>query len=153
MKPAVLPLRACGPARAVGTGQLGPDTQGPGSQLCWSTPESGVGLPAADGGFHRVTGGGALVARAHGGDPQAGRVAQVVGGSSVRAAICPLRRGGGISRGGPAATVTAIMTALEAVAAGAGCHCGRTRVVLVRAVPGEGFDGPAEVMAGRAPDR
>jgi hypothetical protein len=37
-------------------------------------------------------------------------------------------------------------------APGAGCHCGTARVVLVRAVPGEGFDRSAEVMAGRALD-
>src|SRR5271169_741427 len=95
-------------------------------------------VTAADGGFHRVTGGGGPAARAHGGDPQGGRVAQVVRGSSVRAAISPLRLGGGMPDGEPAATATVIMTALETVAPGAGCHCGAARVMLVRAVPGQG---------------
>jgi hypothetical protein len=51
-------------------------------------------VTAADGGFHRVTGSGASAARAHRGDPQGGRMAQIVRGSSVRAAISPLRRPG-----------------------------------------------------------
>src|SRR6516162_690407 len=89
-------------------------------------------VTAADGGFHRVAGGGAPAAGAHGGDPQGGGVAQVVGGSGVRAA--------------------GVMAALVAVAPGAGCPCGAARVVLVLAGPGQGFDGPAEVMAGRALD-
>ncbi len=57
----------------------------------------------------------------------AGRVAQVVGGSGVRAAICPLRLGGDIPQGRPAATVRAIVTALEAVTPGAGTESGRVR--------------------------
>src|SRR5436305_14055400 len=108
-------------------------------------------VTAADGGFHRVTGGGGPAARAHGGDPQGGRVAQVVRGSSVRTAISPLRLGGEMPDSEPVRAVTAIMAVLDAVAPGAGCHCGTARVLRVL-VPGEGFDGPAEVMAGRAPD-
>src|SRR5437016_3248627 len=109
-------------------------------------------VTAADGGFHRVTGGGGPAARAHGGDPQGGRVAQIVRGSSVRAAISPLRLGGEMPDGEPIRAVTATMAALDAVTPGAGYNCSTARVVLVLAVPGEGFDGPAEVMAGRAPD-
>src|SRR6516165_10760081 len=101
-------------------------------------------VTAADADFHRVTGGGAPAARAHGGDPQGGRVAQVVGGSGVRAARVTLRLGRDISRAGSAA-VTAVMAALDAVAPGAGCHCGAARAVLVLAGPGKGFDGPAEI--------
>jgi hypothetical protein len=51
-----------------------------------------------------------------------------------------------------AATVTAIMTALEAVTPGAGTESGSARIVVVRTVPGEKFDGPVEVVADRAPD-
>jgi hypothetical protein len=58
-------------------------------------------VTAVDGGFHRVTGGGGPAARAHDGDPQGGRVAQVVRGSSVRPAISPFRLGGEMSRGEP----------------------------------------------------
>jgi len=45
------------------------------------------------------------------------------------------------------------MTALEAVTPGAGTGSGSARIVVVRAVPGEEFDGPAEEVAGRAPER
>src|SRR5271169_5825438 len=81
-------------------------------------------VTAADGGFHRVTGGGGPAARAHGGDPQGGRVAQVVRGSGVRPASVALRPGGEIPGGEPVRTVTVMMTALEAVTPGGGCHCG-----------------------------
>src|SRR5271165_2522377 len=110
------------------------------------------GVTAADGGFQQVAGGGGLAARAHGGEPQGGRVAQVVRGSGVRPASVPPRLGGEIPQGGPAAAATVIMTALEAVAPGGGSCCGSARIVLVLAVPGEGFDGPAEAVTGRAPD-
>jgi len=79
-------------------------------------------------------------------------VAQVVRGSGVRPASVPPRLGGEIPQGGPAATATVIMTALEAVTPGGGSYCGSARIVLVRVVPGEGLDGPAEAVAGRAPD-
>jgi hypothetical protein len=112
-------------------------------------PGWGLFLAAGDG-LHRVTGCGAAVAWTHGSDPQAGRVAQIVGRSGVGAGDFRLRLGREIPDGDPAHTVTALMTARDAVAPGEGCHCGRARVVLVLAVPGEGFDGSAEVMAGRA---
>jgi hypothetical protein len=38
--------------------------------------------------------------------------------------------------------VTATMTALEAVTPSAGTESGSTRIVVVRTVPGERFDGP-----------
>jgi hypothetical protein len=44
------------------------------------------------------------------------------------------------------------MTALEAVMPGAGTESGSARIVVVLAVPGEGFNSPGEVMAGRAAD-
>src|SRR6478735_12075870 len=101
-----------------------------------STVPEHAGVPgwvtAADRGFHQVTSGGAPAARAHGGDPHGGRAAEVVGGSIVRAASFPLRRGGDIPQGGSAAAVTAIMTALEAVTPGAGTGSGRARIVVVR---------------------
>src|SRR5271169_1533216 len=84
-------------------------------------------VTAADGGFGQVTGGGGPAARAHGGDPQGGRVTQVVRGSSVRAASYPPRRGREIPQAGPAATLMAIMTAVEAVTPGAGTEPGRAR--------------------------
>ena len=72
-------------------------------------------------------------ARAHDGDPQGGRVAQIVRGSSVRAPISPLRLGGEMPDGEPVRAVTAIMAALDAVRArrgmslqhcpGRGCPC------------------------------
>src|SRR6516225_5799448 len=121
-----------------------------------STVLEHAGVPgwvtAAVGGFHQVAGGGVPARRAHDGDPQGGRVAQVVRGSGVRAVIFPLRRGGDLPEGGPVRAVTAIMAALAADAPGAGSHCGSARLALVLAVPGEGFDGTTEVMAGRAAD-
>jgi hypothetical protein len=51
-------------------------------------------------------------------------VAQVVGRSGVRAAARPLRLGGDIPQGRPAATMTAIVTALETVTPGAGTESG-----------------------------
>jgi len=87
-------------------------------------------VTAADGGFHRVTGGGGPAARAHGGDPQGGRVAQVVRGSGVRPASVPPRLGRAIPQGGPAATVTVIMTVLEAATSGGGSYCGGAWIVV-----------------------
>ena len=58
-------------------------------------------VTAADGGFRQVAGGGAPAARAHGGDPQGGRVAQAVGRSGVRAAGVTLRLGGDIPEWDP----------------------------------------------------
>jgi 5-formyltetrahydrofolate cyclo-ligase len=55
----------------------------------------------------RLTGGGGPAARAHDGDPQAGRVAQVVGRSGVRAATSSLRLAVEIPEGEPAATALA----------------------------------------------
>ncbi len=49
--------------------------------------------------------------------------------------------------GGLVHAVTAIMTALAAVVPGAGRQGGRARVVLVVAVPGEGFDSPGRSSA------
>jgi hypothetical protein len=104
-------------------------------------------VTASDGGFRLVAGGGRHAVRAHGGDPQVGRAAQVAGGSGVRAATCPLRLGGKNPQGGSAATVTAIMTALEAVTPGAGTESGSARIVVIRTVPGEKFDEPVEPVA------
>jgi len=107
-------------------------------------------VTAGDGGFHPVT---EMVRpqRAYPGNPQGGRAAQVVGRSTVRAAI-PFRIGREVPQGGSAATVTATRTALEAVTPSAGTESGSARIVVVRAVPGERFDGPAEPVTGRAPD-
>ena len=74
-------------------------------------------VTAADGGFHRVKGGGGPVARSHTVIPKAGRVAQVVGRSGVGAGDFRVRLGGDIPRVGSAATVTAVMAALDAVRA------------------------------------
>ena len=86
-------------------------------------------------GLHRVTGCGAPAARTHDGDPQVGRVAQVVGRSGVGAGEIRLRPGGEMPDGEPVRAVTAIMAALDAVAPGAGCHCDTARVALVLAAP------------------
>src|SRR5262249_53795162 len=106
--------------------------------------ESGVGLPAADGGFCQVRDGGGPAARADGGDPQGSRPAQVVSRSTVRAADFPLRSGWEVPAGW-----AAIVTLLEAVTPGAGTGPGDARIVFV---PGERFDRPIEVVAVRAPD-
>jgi len=90
---------------------------------------------------------------AHGGDPHASRPPQIVGRSTVRAADSPLRLCGEIPQDGSAATVTGIMAALEAVSPGAGTGSGSARVVVVLAVPGEGFDWPVEPVASGASDR
>jgi len=44
------------------------------------------------------------------------------------------------------------VTVLEAVTRSAGTGSGRAEIVVVRAVRGEEFDGPAEVVADRAVD-
>src|SRR5258707_1194349 len=80
-----------------------------------------------------------------------GGAAQAVGGRVVRAAIFPLWRGGVIPGGGSAA-VAAIMTAWGAVTPSAGTGSGSARIVVAGAVCGEKCDGPAEVVADRAPD-
>src|SRR5262245_41871807 len=102
--------------------------------------------------LHQVAGCGAAVARAHGGDLQAGGPAQVVGRSDVRAGHRPLRPGGEFPGGGPAVAVLAVVGALEAVMPGAGRTRGSARMVVVCAFPGEGFDGPVEPVPGRASD-
>src|SRR5262249_51193850 len=73
--------------------------------------------------------------------------------STVRAANLPLWPGKEIPQGGSGATVTAIMIALEAVMPRARTEPGSARIVVVLSVPGERFDGPVEVVAGRAADR
>ena len=79
-------------------------------------------------------------------------VAQVAGRSTIRAAAIPFRLGREVPQGGSAATVTATMMAMEAVTPGAGTEPGSARIVVVRTVPGERFDGPIEPVTGRAPD-
>src|SRR5215469_11447896 len=83
-----------------------------------------------------------------GGDPPGGRLAQVVGGSRVRAATSALRLGRVVPAGGSAAAVLACMSALAAVRPGANSGPGSARIAGVRAVAGERFDGAAEEVAG-----
>jgi hypothetical protein len=117
----------------------------------WSTVLRHAGfrrwVVAAGPGFQPVMGGGAAAGRAHGGDPYGRRLAQVVGGSVVPAVILPLRRGVVIPEGRSAAA--AMMDVLGAGEPSAGTSSGGA---LVAAVWGEKYDGPGEMVAGRASD-
>jgi hypothetical protein len=78
-------------------------------------------------------------------------MAQVVGGSGIGARDFRLRLGKGIPDDKPAVTVTVIMTTLWAVTPSTGSESGSVRIMFARALPGERFDGPVEVVADRAP--
>src|SRR6516225_9120278 len=81
--------------------------------------------------FHQMVRCGAAAARAHGGDPQAGGPAQIVGRSDVRAGYLPLRPGVELPGGGPATVVMAIMGAWETAMPGAGRTRSSARIVVV----------------------
>src|SRR5215471_7305161 len=88
-----------------------------------------------------------------GGDPQAGRAAQVVGGRGVGTGAVRLQPCGETLDGGRSGTVTAIIISLDAVTVpDARSKYGIACIVLVLALPGEGFDSTAEVMVDRASD-
>src|SRR5215813_6099576 len=91
-------------------------------------------------------------ARAHGGDPQGGGPALIVGGSGARAGNFPPLPAGEVAGAGPAGIVMAVLSALGSPVPAAGRTGGWSEVVGVLTVPGEGFDGPVEPVAGRAPD-
>jgi hypothetical protein len=94
----------------------------PAGRLCWSRVRfPPVGRLSSRDGLRRA-------ARAHGGDPQASRPAQVVGRGTVRAASVPPRPGRPRPHGRP----------------GASGGSGRAWGVLAAAVLGEGLQGPAE---------
>ena len=86
-------------------------------------------------------------ARAHGGDPQGGGPAQIVGGSGARAGNFSPLPAGEVLGAGPAAIVMAVLSALGSAVPAAGRARGWSGVAGVLTVPGEGFDGPVEPVA------
>jgi hypothetical protein len=102
-------------------------------------------------GFHRQVGCGAAAARVHGGDPQAGGPAQIVGGSGAGGKV-PATAWRGHPGWRTRHRCQGHLSALAAVMPGVGSNSGSARSVSIFAFPGEGFDGPIEPVPGWASD-